>query len=55
MLETVAWGIFEGNKLALAGKNGSSVMKAEKIIHVVTGWRRKKRVICGLQECDAPK
>ncbi len=32
MLETVVWGIFEGNELALAGKNGSSVMKADKII-----------------------
>ncbi|MFC1717513.1 NAD(P)/FAD-dependent oxidoreductase [Candidatus Poribacteria bacterium] len=32
MLETVVWGIFEGNELALAGKNGSSIMKADKII-----------------------
>jgi len=32
MLETIAWGIFKGNELALAGKNGSVTMKADKII-----------------------
>ena len=32
MLETVAWGIFGDNQLGIANKNGSSVMKADKII-----------------------
>ena len=32
MLETVVWGIFEGNLLGLAGKSGSSIMKADRII-----------------------
>jgi thioredoxin reductase len=32
MLETVVWGIFEGNQLGLADKSGSSIMKADKII-----------------------
>lgn len=36
MLETIVWGIFEGNRLGLADKNGSSIMKAEKII-IATG------------------
>jgi NADPH-dependent 2,4-dienoyl-CoA reductase/sulfur reductase-like enzyme len=36
MLETIVWGIFEGNRLGLADKNGSFILKAEKII-IATG------------------
>lgn len=32
MLETVVWGIFENNRMGLADKNGSSIIKADKII-----------------------
>ena len=36
MLETVVWGIFEGNQLGLAHRSGSSIMKADRII-ITTG------------------
>ena len=32
MLETVVWGIFEGNQLGVAGKDASSIIKADRII-----------------------
>ena len=32
VLETVVWGIFEGNHLGLANESGSSIMRADKII-----------------------
>jgi len=32
MLESVVWGLFEGNRLGLAGKDGSFVMQADRII-----------------------
>ncbi len=32
MLETVVWGVFEGNRLGLANSNGSFTMKADRII-----------------------